>query len=140
MNIVDSSGWIEYFFAGPNADFFSSAIEHTDKLLVPTICLYEVFKKANIVADEARALQLVGQMKQGHVVDMTEDIALRAALVSIKHRLPMADSLILSTAYAHRATLWTQDAHLKEFENVNFKQARTSATTVRSARGGRRVR
>ena len=140
MNIVDSSGWIEYFFAGSNADFFSSAIEGTDKLLVPTICLYEVFKKANVVADEARALQLVGQMKQGHVVDMTEDIALRAALISIKQKLPMADSLILSTAYAHRAILWTQDEHFKAFENVNFKEARTGASTVRPARARPRVR
>ncbi len=140
MNIVESSGWIEYFFAGSNADFFSSAIESTDKLLVPTICLYEVFRKAHVVADEARALQVVAQMKQGHVVDMTEDIALRAALISIKHKLPMADSLILSTAHAHRAILWTQDEHFKALENVNFKEARTSASTVRSARGGRRVR
>lgn len=138
MNIVDSSGWIEYFFAGPNADFFSPAIESTDKLLVPTICLYEVFKKANMVADEARALQLVAHMKQGRVVDMTEDIALRAALISIKHKLPMADSLILATTYAHRATLWTQDEHFKAFENVNFKKARTSAFAVRSARSGSR--
>lgn len=141
MNIVDSSGWIEYFFAGPGADFFSSAIEETDKLLVPTICLYEVFKKANVVADEARALQLIAQMKQGHVIDMTEDIALRAALISIKHKLPMADSLILSTTYAHRAVLWTQDEHFKSFQNVNFKEARTTrVSTGRTARGGRRVR
>ncbi len=140
MNLVDSSGWIEYFFAGPNADFFAAAIENTDKLLVPTICLYEVFKKAHVVADEARALQLAGQMKQGHVVDLTEDIALRAALISIKHRLPMADSLILSTAYAQRAILWTQDEHFQALENVNFKKARAIASTVRSARGGRRAR
>ncbi len=150
MNIVDSSGWIEYFFAGPNAEFFSPISEDTDKLLVPTICLYEVFKKANIVADEARALQLIAQMKQGHVIAMTEDIALRAALLSIKHKLPMADSLILSTTYAHRAILWTQDEHFKPFQNVKFKEARTSASTARSVRpaspklrrvsGGRRVR
>ncbi len=139
MNIVDSSGWIEYFFAGANADFFSPIIEDTDNLLVPTICLYEVFKKANIAADEARALQLVAQMKQGHVVDMTEDIALRAALMSIKHKLPMADSLILSTSYAHRAILWTQDEHFKSLQNVKFKEARMTST-VRSVRGGRRAR
>ena len=139
MNIVDSSGWIEFFFGESNAAFFSSAIEATDKLLVPTICLYEVFKKVNVVADEARALQIIGQMKQGRVVDITEEIALRAALISIKHRLPMADSLILSTAYAHRAVLWTQDEHFKGFENVRFKEART-APTVRSGRGRPRVR
>ncbi len=79
-------------------------------------------------------------MKQGHVVNITEDIALRAALISIKHRLPMADSLMLSTTYAHRAILWTQDEHFKAFENVKFKEARTRVSAGRSARGGRRVR
>lgn len=126
MNIVDSSGWIEYFFGGPNAGFFGPIIEKTDRLLVPVICLYEVFKKANIVAEEAKALQLIAQMKQGCIIDITEEIALRAALISIKHKLPMADSLILSTGYAHNAVLWTQDEHFKIFAGVKYKAVRTS--------------
>lgn len=131
MNIIDTSGWIEYFFSGTNASFFSKPIEDTEHLMVPVICLYEVFKKVNIVADEARALQIIGQMKQGHVVDLTEDIALRASLISIRHKLPMADSLIYATATARNALLWTQDEHFRNLPGIHYKDARTTASSVR---------
>jgi predicted nucleic acid-binding protein len=138
MNLVDTSGWIEFLFAGENAGVFAPAIENTSTLIVPVICLYEVFKKVNAVADEAKALQVVAQMKQGQVVDVTEDIALRAALISLKHRLPMADSLILSTAWQREALLWTQDDHFAGLPGVKYKQARTSAgnATARRLRRG----
>ena len=126
MNLVDTSGWLEYFFGEKNATYFTPPIENTGDLIVPVICLYEVFKKVNVVADEARALQAVAQMKQGAVVDITEDVALSAALISLKHKLPMAGSLIYSTARARGATLWTQDDHFSELPGVKYKQARTS--------------
>jgi predicted nucleic acid-binding protein len=127
MNLVDTSGWLEFLFDGPNAAVFAPAIEAPSTLVVPVICLYEVFKKVNSIADEARALQAVAQMKQGQVVDVTEEIALRAALISLKHRLPMADSLILATAWARRAELWTQDEHFAGFPGVKYTQARTGS-------------
>jgi toxin FitB len=120
MNLVDTSGWIEYFFGERNASFFAMPIEKADQLVVPVICLYEVFKKVNIVADEARALCAVAQMKQGRVVDITEDVALSAALISLKHKLPMAESLIYATARAQGATLWTQDDHFSSLSNVRI--------------------
>lgn len=125
MNLVDTSGWIEYFFGEKNASYFASPIEKTNELVVPVICLYEVFKKVNVVADEARALRAVAQMKQGQVVDITEDIALSAALISLKHKLPMADSMIYATARAQGATLWTQDDHFANLPNVKYKKAQT---------------
>ncbi len=131
MNVVDTSGWIEFLFEGPSADVFAPLVEDVDNLLVPVICLYEVFKKVNSVADEAKALQAIGQMKQGRVMDVTDSIALRAALISLKHRLPMADSLILSTAWSEQATLWTQDEHFAGLPGVEFKTARTKASNVR---------
>lgn len=118
MNLVDSSGWIEYFFSGPNASFFADPIEAIQDLIVPTVCLYEVFKKVNVVADEARALQTIAQMKQGRVVALTEDIALNASLISIKRKLPMADSLIYATAKALDAVVWTQDEHFRKLPGV----------------------
>lgn len=132
MNLVDTSGWIEFLFGGDNAAVFAPAIEDTANLIVPVICLYEVFKKVNAVADEAKALQAVAQMKQGRVVDLTEDIALRAALISLKHHLPMADSLILSTAWTRRATLWTQDGHFAGLPGVEYRAFRTRSSSVRS--------
>jgi len=126
MNLVDSSGWVEYFFEGPNAQFFASPIEDTGNLLVPVVCLYEVFKKLNAVADEARALQAIAQMKQGRVVVLTEEIALRSALLSLKHQLPMADSFVFTTAQAYDALVWTQDEHLQSLPNVKYTKARTT--------------
>ena len=131
MNVVDTSGWIEFLFGGSNAGVFAPLVEDTGNLLVPVICLYEVFKKVNAVADEPRALQAVAQMKQGRVVEVTEAIALRAALISLKHQLPMADSLILATAWSEQATLWTQDKHLAGLPGVEYREAR------RGASGGR---
>ncbi len=132
MNLVDTSGWIEFLFGGDNAAFFAPAIENTAKLVVPVVCLYEVFKKVNAVADEAKALQAVAQMKQGRVEDITEDIALRAALISLRHRLPMADSIILSTAWSREATLWTQDEHFAGLAGVEYRAARTRGSSVRA--------
>ncbi len=120
MNLVDTSGWLEYFFGEANAAHFSVPIEAADDLLVPVICLYEVFKKVNVVADEAKALQAVAQMKQGRVIDITEDVALSAALISLRHKLPMADSLIYATAKAQGATLWTQDEHFRGLPGVKY--------------------
>lgn len=124
MNLVDTSGWIEYFFSGRNAAYFTSPIEAIDDLIVPVICLYEVFKKVNHVGNEAQALQAIAQMKQGRIIDLTEDIALSAALVSLNRRLPMADSIIFATAQAKGAVLWTQDTHFESLPGVNYRKAR----------------
>jgi len=131
VNVVDTSGWIEFLFEGSNADVFAPLVEDVDNLLVPVICLYEVFKKVNAVADEPKALQAIGQMKQGRVVEVTEAIALRAALISLKHRLPMADSLILATSWSEQATLWTQDEHFVGLPGVEYKRPRIKASRVR---------
>jgi toxin FitB len=131
MNVVDTSGWIEFLFEGSNAGVFAPLVENVNELLVPVICLYEVFKKVNAVADEPKALQAIGQMKQGRVIEVTEAIALRAALISLKHRLPMADSLILSTAWSEQATLWTQDEHFAGLPGVEYKRPQTKASSVR---------
>ena len=132
MNLVDTSGWIEFFFGGPLAAYFAPPLADTERLLVPVICLYEVFKKVNVAADESRALQAVAQMKQGRIVDLTDDIALSAALISLKHKLPMADSVIYATARARGATLWTQDKHFSSLPGVNYKEARPTAPKRRS--------
>lgn len=131
MNVVDTSGWIEFLFDGPNAERFAPLIEDTDQLLVPVICIYEVFKKACSVADESKALQAVAQMKQGRVIDITESVALRAASISIQYKIPMADSLILSVAWSEKATLWTQDEHFAKLTGVEYVAPRSSGKAKR---------
>jgi predicted nucleic acid-binding protein len=120
MNVVDSSGWIEYFVNGRNANFFNSPIRDTDNLLVPTICLYEVFKRILLELGEDEALQVTGIMSLGTVVELNRDIAIHAANISLELKLAMADSIILATAHANNATLWTQDEHFKGLDGVKY--------------------
>ena len=122
MNVVDSSAWLEYFTDGPNADHFATPIEDFKSLIVPTISLYEVFKKVLAERDEAEAFKAIAQMKQGRVVDLDEDIALSAARLSIACKMPMADSVILATAQAYKAKLWTQDEHFKGLAGVAYRE------------------
>jgi len=120
VNVVDSSGWLEFFADGPNALFFSPAILKPRYVIVPTLCLFEVFERVLIQRDESHALQAVALMQQGTVVELTASLALSAATLSATLRLPMADSIILATARAYGATLWTQDADFENVEGVRF--------------------
>ena len=120
MNVVDSSGWIEYFTRGDNAKFFVPPIQDLENLLVPTICIYEVFKRLLAELDEDAALLSVGVMSHGREVTLDRKIAMEAAHISREMKLAMADSIILATARSHNATLWTQDVHFKKFEGVKY--------------------
>ncbi len=120
MNVVDSSGWLEYFADGPNAGFFEDAVKATGDLVVPVVCLYEVFKRVSLQRGEGSALQAVAIMQQGRVAEVTASIALSAAGISLEHRLPMADSLILATAREYAATFWTQDADFSGMTGVEY--------------------
>jgi predicted nucleic acid-binding protein len=120
MNVVDSSGWLEYFADGPNADFFAGPIEDVDNLIVPTISLLEVFKRVFQQRGEDAALQAVAIMRQGKVIDLTDDIAIFGAKIGYEKGLPLADSVILATAYRHNSVLWTQDSDFKGLESVQY--------------------
>ena len=120
MNVVDSSGWLEFFANGANADFFSDQITNTDQLIVPTVSVYEVFKRVLQQRAENEALQAIAIMKQGRLVDLSIGLALAGAKISVDLKLPMADSIILATARQYDATLWTQDADFEGLEGVEY--------------------
>jgi len=120
MNVVDSSGWLEYFTDGKNANFFAPVVEDVSNVIVPTISIYEVFKRTVIRKNKDDALETIAMMYDGVVVDLDSEIALMAAELSCELKLPMADSIILATARAHDATLWTQDEHFKDIEGVEY--------------------
>ena len=122
MNVVDSSGWLEYFADGPNADFFAPAVERTSELIVPTLSLYKVFKRVLQQRGEGDALQAVAVMVQATVADLDMDVALSAAKLSIDLKLPMADSVMLATARRYGAVFWTQDAHFDGVQGVQYKK------------------
>lgn len=121
MNVVDSSAWLEYFGDGESAPEFAAAIESPAELVVPTLTLFEVFKRTCQLSGEPMALDLIGVMLQGRVVDLSPELALEAASLSLKTGLAMADSIILATARAFDATLWTQDAHFAGMDGVEFR-------------------
>jgi predicted nucleic acid-binding protein len=120
VNVVDSSGWLEYFAGGPNASFFAAAIKATDTLVVPTICIYEVFKRLLTQRGEEDALQAIGIMSLGVITDLTREIAVNAAHASTEFQIAMADSIILATARAHNAILWTQDSDFEGMDSVQY--------------------
>jgi toxin FitB len=120
MNVVDSSGWLEYFSGGTNASRFAAPLKDLDSLVVPAISIYEVFKVLLREAGEEAALQAASAMQRGHLVDLTPQRARSAAMLSLKHSLPMADSIILAAAREHEATLWTQDDDFKGLDKVNY--------------------
>lgn len=120
MNVVDSSAWLEYFAGGPNARRFAAAIQSADDLLVPTLALYEVFKRVRAQRGDDDALQAVAIMEQGRVIDFDRSLALAAAKISQDHGLPLADSVMLATARQFGATLWTQDADFEAIEGVRY--------------------
>jgi len=120
MNVVDSSGWLEYFANGANAEFFAPPIEEVGKLIVPSISILEVFKRVIEQRGEGDALRAAAQMQQGQVVDLDTALATSAARISFDLKLPLADSVILATARAHDAVVWTQDADFVGIEGVKY--------------------
>ncbi len=127
MNVVDSSAWLEYFADGPNAGFFAPAIEATDELVVPSICLLEVFKRVCQQRGEGPALQVVAVMQQGRVVDLDSALALIAAKIGTDTKLALADSIVLATTRQTESTLWTQDADFEGLPDVRFRAKRSAA-------------
>ena len=120
MNVVDSSGWLEYFADGPNASRFASAIEDVGQIIVPSICVLEVFKRVLQQRGEQEALQAVALMRQAAVEDLTIEIALNAARIGVALKIPLADSVVLATARKHQAVLWTQDADFDGVDGVRY--------------------
>ena len=120
MNIIDSSGWLEYFSDGPNAKHYLSPLNDPSSLIVPVITIYEVFKVVLRESSEDMALQAVAAMQKGRIIDITASIAMKASKLSLQHDLPMADSIILATALEHNCVIWTQDSGFQHIDGVKY--------------------
>jgi predicted nucleic acid-binding protein len=120
LNVIDSSAWLEYFANGPNAEAFKGAVEDIEHLVVPSVCVYEVFRRILKQRDERTALRRISNLLQGRVVDLDAELALTAARLGVEHGLPLADSIVYATARAHGATLWTQDSDFEGLEDVRY--------------------
>lgn len=120
LNVVDSSAWLEYFADGVGAAHFASPIEAVGRLVVPAVCLLEVFKVVLRQRGESDALQAVALMQQGRIVDLDATLALAAAKAGLEHKLPLADSIVYATAQTVGGIVWTQDDDFKGLADVEY--------------------
>ena len=126
MNVVDSSGWIEFFRAGANGPVFKPIIEDRARLLVPTIALFEVhrFLSRSLPADLVN--RCLDVMRLGRVLDLTDARAVAASHIAAQHKLAMADAAMYAIALEFGATFWTQDVDYQGLPDVRY-QAKPSA-------------
>jgi predicted nucleic acid-binding protein len=120
MNIIDSSGWLEYFSDGPNAIHYLPPLNDTSSLIVPVITIFEVFKVVLRECAENEALQAVAAMQKGQIIDLNPKITMDASKLSLQYNLPMADSIILATAREYDCIIWTQDSDFQHIEGVKY--------------------
>jgi len=120
--IVDSSGWIEYLGDGLKADAYARFFEKEEALLLPTIIVYEVFKKLLKERGTSLAEQFFAQARQlaDSTIVLDTDLAVQAATLSSETGLPMADAIIYATAHAAQAELITSDAHFSGLPGVTM--------------------
>ncbi|MBW2266615.1 MAG: type II toxin-antitoxin system VapC family toxin [Deltaproteobacteria bacterium] len=120
MVIVDSCGWLEWFTDGKLADEYEKYLAVPDKLLLPTIVLYEVYKILKREVGEEKALFAVGYMNNSPVIPLDESLALAAADIALRERLAMADAIIVAAARANDCKVITSDLDLKDQTNVKY--------------------
>ncbi|MFT4603727.1 MAG: putative nucleic acid-binding protein [Rhodothermales bacterium] len=120
MNVLDSSGWIEVFQSGVNTDFFEEVLQDEPSLLVPSLCITEVYRVVRRRVGVRTALRVVSLMRRHRVVDISSEIALLAGELGSSHSLALADSIILACTRSHGATLWTQDKDFDGLPDVRY--------------------
>ena len=120
MIVVDSSGWLEFLTDGALAEEYAKRLRQPGTVLTPTIVIYEVYKHAKRLLSEEDAVDAVAAMQKTHIVALTDELALVAADLSLAHRLPMADAIVLATARAHDADVVTSDADFADIAGVVY--------------------
>src|SRR5437016_2184670 len=120
LNVVDSSAWLAYLADEPGADRFSGVIEEIDQLVVPVVCILEVFKVLARQRGVDDALQAAALMQQVRVIDLDANLALVAAKAALDHNLPLADSMVYATAMTVDAIVWTQDDDFEDLPDVRY--------------------
>ena len=120
MTLVDSVGWIEFFTDGPLASEYARYLQKPSEVIVPTIVLYEVYKKIKSEKNEETALVAVATMQNAQMIPLTEELSLLAADVSLSHKLAMADAIVYASAIQQNAKLVTSDKDLKDLPRVTY--------------------
>lgn len=119
--VVDSSGWVEFLWGEPNCGPFLEAMRRADPLVIPAVCIYEVYKATLTRVDLETANDAVVIMREhAFVQPLDESLAIAAARLSAQSGLAMADAMIFETALRHRAELWTLDADFEGMPGVHY--------------------
>ena len=121
MNVVDSSGWIEFFRAGANGPVFKPIIEDRARLLVPTIALFEVHRVLSRSLPTDLVNRCLDVMRLGRVLDLTDARAVAASRIAAQHKLAMADAAMYAIALEFRASFWTQDVDYQGLPGVRYQ-------------------
>lgn len=120
MTLIDSFGWIEFFTEGPLAEKYAKYLQKPSEVIVPTVVLYEVYKKIKKEKSEEIALVAIATMQNARIVPLTEELSLSAADASLSHRLAMADAIVYASALQEGATVVTSDEDLKNLPHVIY--------------------
>lgn len=123
MIVVDSCGWVERFAGSAHGELYGAAMQDPGEMLVPAVCLTEVFRLLAREAGEPAALVGVGVMRQARVVALDAELAIGAARVGQALGLPLAHSIVYATAQAHGAEVWTHDERFRGLPGVRFVEA-----------------
>ena len=121
MNLVDSSGWVEYLQDTPRADLFAIAIEDRNHLLVPTIALFEVHRVLSRSLPADLVNRCLDVMRLGRVLDLTDARAVAASHIAAQHKLAMADAAMYAIALEFGASFWTQDVDYQGLPGVRYQ-------------------
>jgi len=124
VNVVDSSGWVEYLVGGPNASFFQKPLSDVESLVVPSISILEVYRYVLRQRGREEALAVGASMRQGRVLELDGGLAIEAAELGASLRLPLADSIIYASALSVGATVWTQDVDFEGLDGVKYRAKR----------------
>jgi predicted nucleic acid-binding protein len=118
--VVDSAGWLQFLTDGPLSEQYASRLRQPGNVVTPTIIMYEVYKHAKRLRGEDGALDAVAALQKTRVVELTGEIALVAADLSIELKLPMADAIILATARLYEAEVVSSDADFDGIPGVVY--------------------
>jgi predicted nucleic acid-binding protein len=115
--VVDSSVWIEILVGGPLAVACEKKISAGD-IRVPAMVLYEVYRKIKAKASEEKALEAIGALSSYEILNLTREVALLAADLSLELKLGMADSCMLAHARLLGVPLFTLDNDFASLSGV----------------------
>jgi predicted nucleic acid-binding protein len=118
--VLDSSIWLEYLTDDAKAESFAPYLESSLSVLIPTIVLYEVRRVLLIKQSKTSADIFYSEALKRTIVPFDEVLALKAAELSIFHRLSMADAIIYATAKHYRAQFVTSDSHFANVPDVTL--------------------